>query len=193
MLVKAIDTASDSQFDTTFDGYTSAIQKNRKKLLTILTLGNFRRRDIIQEILCKFVDLDITDDDLPFHRYDQTSRNIYKLCSRKHVQNPKRRPIVMVALQSLDRFEVREFSAFQWTVLAATFPKKARLDDNTPPHFEFDENVLLPFMQLEGRRLPKKRLGGYSCVESGWICAGHQQLLAPIDVSFLCTNLLTTC
>jgi hypothetical protein len=169
-----------SRADDTIRNYLIAIQKHRKRLLAIFVLCRFTST-MLQNAMAEFVKLGITDDDLPFHRFDQTETD-FKLCSRHHQDDEQQRSIVMSALYEFEDLDIRDFCRNQWSVLAAVFERSSDTFE-TVPHYEWRENVLLPFVRRPRHNRPGPRAGGYGRVWSGWIAAGHQHLIGSERVS----------
>jgi hypothetical protein len=133
------------------------------KLFAILVILK-RSRFIIE-----FLDEAIDDTDLPFVRYDNTSKSgHFKLCSRKTPDQP------IKCMMMWDQARVNDFGRDQWCFLAPIFEYHDHIN-----HYELDDNCVLPWVEDE-ERSHRAVEGGYGSVWKIAIHPAHQRITSTV-------------
>lgn len=157
--------------------YAKTISTQCKRLLALLIIGAFKP---IAQRLIEFVKRGITDIDLPFHRYPLGNRQSYMLCSERHMKSGAH-PCAVEAMKDWEIQEIKEFCRLQWVVQAPLFQKKDRIDGSAR-HYEFDQSVVLPFIETYEYESSYSHQGGYSQVWPVRMAPGHQDIYLPADL-----------
>ncbi len=162
------------------DSYVRSICTKAKKLFTLLLLQQ-------QEMsIFAFMDEGITDSDLPLTRcYLQKSGVLpptFTLCTNKHsstgiIDHSK---CGIKAISSWKWNVVRDVCAHQWQVQAPVFEKSSARGAPIP-HFDLDDNTVLPFIEDHEGKVVQTKVGGYSHVWGVRIHPAHQKMYQSTD------------
>ena len=130
--------------------------------------------------ICDFIDDEITDNSLPFHRNDPKNRS-YRLCERdhqKHCRASSHRRCAIQAMQSWRQGDLGNFDRDQWLVQAPVFRK---FHDKIH-YLDLEPNVVLPFTE-DDESTDIIETGGFSDVWGVRIHPAHQNVYQIPDTS----------
>lgn len=169
--------AAQSQLnDHDLDVYSLKISEKCRRLLAVLLIGAFKRT--ATDSIIEFVNEGITDKDLPFSRHTISDpKHTFMLCSQHHKQH--KHPCAFKVMRIWSNKDVDEFCKKQWVVQSPVFDKPQ--GKNVVPHYTFDANTVLPFIETYEHKAEYSHRGGYSEVWPVRIAAGHQTLYASDD------------
>ena len=157
---------------------TTYICANAKKIFSILLSGFGDSKEMVRDIR-KFVDERISDSDLPFiqiPRKEQEPGNYkkinYWLCPNDHRKKCLGKHNENCSIQATASWNTRALENFfttQWKVHVPVFRKI----DGDIPHQDFDQNVIMPYVEDFER---EAIIGGFSKVWKVKIHPAHQDL-----------------
>ena len=161
--LRIIDSSKD---DKQLSSYAHYIRNNAKKIFAMLLIGNKR------ESVFSFIDEHICDNDLPFKKAGVfgNSQDPLRLCKQTNTTGCEG----IRSMSKWTRHEIREFCRIQWQVQAPVFQKT---ESGIVPHYDLDDNVILPFIEDNEREMAS---GGYSHVWKVRIHPAHQNLWIPV-------------
>jgi hypothetical protein len=175
-----------SKGEQDLSSYTDFICSKAKKIFTVLLYVDK------VESLFKLIHDDICDDDLPFtrcYKYSTTgflaSNSRFTLCkrSRKCHQRANHQDCGIREITSWPQRDISAFCRDQWLVQAPVFQK---LEDASIPHYDLNDNVILPFIEDYELQKDQTVSSGYSHVWGVRIHPAHQNLYylssAPVSI-----------
>ena len=159
--------------------YTRRISDSARRLYASLLYCN---RGVF---IRNFLDEGITDKDFPFVRSyrkinsnPQVKNQAFDLCRRDHEDCPKsvHSGCKVKATACWEQKDIRDFFRDQWVVHAPIFNKTT---DGTIPHYDFDKNIILPY--VEDHEIEDAKKGGYSIVWGVRTHFAHQSIFKSED------------
>lgn len=161
---------------------TYGITRGRKDLSSYVKDIHTKAKKIFAVLLCRskgdsifsFIDEGIGDKDLPLRRCEP--RNAVSLGANNHalrlcIYGHQGCGLRSTSVESgWSRQDVRDFCRDQWLVLAPVFQQH---QDGPIPHFELEDNVILPFIEEDKCQISS---GGYGRVWKVKIHVAHQKL-----------------
>jgi hypothetical protein len=158
--------------------YVDSIYRNATKIFGFL-LCRSSWKDC-GDVIVKLIDEGISDTDLPFsrvpaHSTNTSSSNSQSLASSKYTLGRSSCPCKhhikcgINAFSSWRRMEMESLCRDQWITLAPVFENLA--------HYDFEDNIILPFIDDKERFPEEIRRGGYSEVWATRIHPAHQKIL----------------
>lgn len=165
--------------------YAGKIITLRKKLFTILLLGNFSQADVKNSI-SEFVDKQVRDDELPFVPCNTLGQNLV-ICNIDH-GGVRMHACVAQIMKNWPQRDIDEFYRLQWAVQAVVFRKRDGVD-GTIPHYGLDDNAILPCTENFKDDPSRVHRGKCSLVWPVRIAEDHQDLyLSPDPEVSLCLS-----
>ena len=156
--------------------YAKIICNSAKKIFAVLC-------DVDQvKSIFRLIDDGICDEDLPFARCYKfstagfvASSGSFTLCRRNHKchQRANHQDCGIQEIKNWSQHTISAFCRDQWLVQAPVFQ---RLEDGSIPHYDLNDNAILPFIEDHELQLNQKVSSGYSHVWGVRIHPAHQNL-----------------
>jgi serine/threonine protein kinase len=182
-----------SKREQDLSSYANIICSNAKKIFAVLLYV-----DRIEPIF-RLIDDGICDEELPFTRcYKSSTADVmasagpFTLCrrSRKCHRRANHRDCGIREITNWSQRAIGDFCRDQWLAQAPVFQK---LEDGSIPHYDLNDNVILPFIEDHELQSNQKVSSGYSHVWAVKIHPAHQNLYylaqAPVSI-YLSSSLL---